>query len=220
MSTVMLPPLSTEPVVLDDVSWETYERLLRECQRQPGLRLTYDEGSLQIMTVSLGHEGYAYLIGRFIDVVTEELQLPVKSGRTVTCKRKGLRKGLEPDNCYWFVHEAVMRGKRRYNPAQDPPPDLAVEVEVTQSILNRMAIYAALRVPEIWRYDGVALTVYLLTKSGKYVQRKRSQVFPWLPVGELAGFLARSGEVDETSLVRSFRAWVREQIAKGPVHSP
>ncbi len=214
MATATLAAIGTEPVVIEEASWETYERLLRDCQRRPGVRLTYDEGRLQIMTVSLGHEGDAYLLGSFIDVLTEEMAIPRKSGRTVTCKRKSLRKGLEPDNCYWFMHEAVMRAKKRYDPAVDPPPDLAIEIEVTRTAIDRMAIYAALRVPEVWRYNGRSLTIYLLNAVGKYVARKRSRCFPWLPVFELASFLARSGQVDETTLVRSFRAWVREQIAR------
>jgi Uma2 family endonuclease len=215
MATATLPDATVEPLVLEDVSWETYERLLQECQRQPGLRLTYDDGRLQIMTVSLGHEGYAYLLGRFIDVLTEELNIPINSGRTVTCKRKRLRKGLEPDNCYWIAHEEAMRGKQDYDPATDPPPDLAIEVEVSRSAIDRMAIYAALRVPEIWRFNGQELSVLLLTRTGKYASRKRSHSFPFLPMHQLAEFLARRGQVDETTLVRSFRSWVRAQIRKG-----
>jgi len=96
----------------------------------------------------------------------------------------------------------------------DPPPDLGVEIEISRSTLNRMAIYAALRVPEVWRWDGESLSVHLLTARGTYRQSERSKAFPFLPLSEFAEFLKRT-DLSETQLVRKFRMWVRKRKKEG-----
>src|SRR5437016_14579802 len=103
----------------EHVSWQEYESLLKEYDERP-VRLTYDRGTLEIMILSLGHEGFSYLLGRFVDVLTEELDIPMKAGRSTTFKREELERGLEADNCYWIQHERAMRGKRRFDGRRDP----------------------------------------------------------------------------------------------------
>jgi len=103
------------------------------------------------MTLSHAHENQAHLLGRFIVVLTEEFGLPVKGGKSTTFRRRGRQRGLEPDECYWITHEAAVRGKDRINLRTDPPPDVALEVDVTRSSLNRLAIYAKLNFP---RFGG------------------------------------------------------------------
>lgn len=212
MATVAVP--SEQRVLLHDVSWQTYETLLKEFDERP-IRLTYDEGELEIMTISHSHENYGALIGRLIETLTEELNIPIHSGGSTTLKREIKQRGLEPDECYWIKHERAMRGKKDYDRANDPPPDLAVEVDITPSSLDRMAIYAALGIPEVWRFDGEALVVYRLGRDGKYRVCKQSPTFPYLPLAEVTRFLKQSDEQDETSLVRTFRRWVREQVLPG-----
>jgi Uma2 family endonuclease len=211
MATVTLP--TEERTVLQNVSWPEYEEYLREYEGRR-IRLTYDRGSLEIMILSLGHEGFSYLLGRFVDVLTEELNIPVKAGRSTTFKREELERGLEADNCYWIQHERAMRGKRQFDGRRDPPPDLALETDITSSSLNRMAIYAALKVPEVWRFNGTSLLVYVLV-GGKYEVRDCSAVFPFLPLAKVLRLLKESENKDETSLVRSFRAWVRKGLLPG-----
>jgi Uma2 family endonuclease len=108
-----------------------------------------------------------------------------------------------------------VRDKDEIDLTIDPPPDLAFEIDISRSSLNRMGIYAAMRVPEIWRFDGEVLRVHQLTDEGSYVEVDRSRYFPFLPLKELEAFLHRRGETDETSLVKAFRQWVREQIVRG-----
>lgn len=204
--------LETEQrVLLYNVSWQTYETLLKEFDERP-IRFTYDRGTLEIMTLSHGHENTAELISRLILALTEELDIPIHSGGSTTFKKLAKKKGLEPDKCYWIQHELQMRGKKDFDFDTDPPPDLAVEVDITSSSLNRMAIYAALGIPEVWRFDGESLRVYLLGEDGKYHETDQSPTFPYLPLEKVLRFLRASDEQDETSLVRSFRRWVREQI--------
>src|SRR5437868_4288739 len=123
MATATLP--TEERIVLQKVSWQEYEEYLQQYEERR-IRLTYDRGTLEIMILSLGHEGFSYLLGRFVDVLTEELDIPMKAGRSTTFKREELERGLEADNCYWIQHERAMRGKRRFDGRRDPPPDLAL----------------------------------------------------------------------------------------------
>ena len=145
------------PAVLHDVDWCTYTRLLRALGRQGGFRLTYDRGTLEIMSPLWEHERPAYFLGRFIDVLTEELRLPCEPGRTVTLWRRRKSRGLEPDNCYWIASVERLAGKTHIDLRVDPPPDLAIEIDFTRSSLDRMSIYAALGVPEVWRATSTGI---------------------------------------------------------------
>jgi Uma2 family endonuclease len=207
-------PPSEQRFILHGVPWRTYERLLRAFAERPGVRLTYDRGILELMTLSHEHESYSYLLSRFVDVLTEELGLPVKGGRSTTFRRRKRRRGLEPDSCWWIAHEAAVRGKTEIDLRHDPPPDLALEIDVTHSSLDRLAIYAELRVPEVWRLDDLQLVCYLLG-GGKYTVSAASRAFPGLTVADLAPFLTLSGQLDDNAIVRQFRAWVRQRSAAG-----
>jgi Uma2 family endonuclease len=122
-------------------------------------------------------------------------------------------RGLEPDEAYWIQNESAVRDRDDLDLDVDPPPDLVLEVEISRSTLNRMGIYAALKVPEVWRWDGEKLTVCLLGKKGNYAVSERSKAFPFLPLADLVGFMKRAG--GETAVIRSFRKWIREQQAAG-----
>jgi Uma2 family endonuclease len=198
-------------VLLHDVSWKVYETLLKECDERP-IRMTYDHGSLEIMTLSHGHERYGKLLARFIETLTFELNIPLHSGKSTTFKKVTKKRGLEPDECYWIQHERQMHGKMDFDIDTDPPPDLAIEVDITSSSLDRMSIYADLGVLEVWRFDGEALRVYHLGKGSKYTEHDRSRAFPFLPMEGVMRFLRLGDSQDETSLMRSFVAWVREEI--------
>ena len=192
------------------VSWEAYEALLKSWANRP-VRLTYDRGRLEIVSPLHSHEQYGGLIGQLIEMYTLEMNIPRHSGKSTTFRRAARQRGLEPDECYWVQTELLMRGRKEFDFEKDPPPDLAVEVDITSSSLDRMAIYASLGVPEVWRFDGAALTIHLLQASGAYAPSERSRALPDLPPAELMRFLQLSDEQDETSLIRSFRSWVRKQ---------
>jgi Uma2 family endonuclease len=212
MATVQMmvaPPV--ERILLPDVSWETYETLLREFDGRP-IRLTYDRGALEIMTLSHGHENYAELLNLFILVLTGELRLPRHSGGSTTFKQEAKRRGLEPDKCYWIKNEPAMRGKKNFDIDTDPPPDLAIEVDITRSSIDRLAIYADLGVKEVWRFDGEALRIYRLEASGSYETCEHSPTFPEVPLAGVLSFLQQSNSQDETSLEYALRDWAREQV--------
>jgi Uma2 family endonuclease len=201
----------TPPAVLHDIDWRTYTRLLRAFEGRRRFRLTYDRGTLEIMAPLLQHEGPAYLLGRFIDVLTEELRLPCRAGRSVTLRRRRKRRGLEPDNCYWIANAPALQGKKKLDLRVDPPPDLAIEVDVTSSSLDRMSIYLALGVPEVWRLSESGLTSQVL-RSGAYQAEPNSLAFPTLAAADLPPFLAQFGQTDDTTLAQQFRDWVRQQL--------
>jgi hypothetical protein len=109
-----------------------------------------------------------------------------------------------------------VRGIQRLNLRTDPPPDLAVEVDVTRSSLNRLAIYAALGVPEVWRVDVPGLTFHVLQADGQYAESPVSRSFPAVAATDIAGFLALLGRQEENEILRQFRAWVRQRHGIGP----
>jgi Uma2 family endonuclease len=203
---------SEEYVLLHGVRWSTYEALLEDLEGCR-TRLTYDDGSLEIMTISPRHEWSKSLIRRMIEALTEELNIPIRSGGSTTFRKQLKKKGLEPDECYWIANEPLVRGRADLDLQVDPPPDLAVEVEITRSALNRMGIYAALGVSEIWRSNGDQIMISQLQDDGTYASVDHSPSFPWLPLAELGRFLEASATMNETRWIRSFRAWVRAEVA-------
>lgn len=178
--------------------------------------MTYDEGDLEILTLAHGHEHRKSVLGNLIVFLAFELGIPLRSGGSNTLRKKLRRKGLEPDTCFWIAHEQAMRGKEEFDPDADPPPDLVVEIDVTSSSLDRMGIYAALDVPEIWRWHRGALKAYLLNEAGDaYEAAEASRSFPQVPVEELNRFVSLASDKDETTVLREFVAWVRRTIVPG-----
>jgi len=198
-------------VLLRDISWQTYQSLLKDFEQQPGMRLTYDRGLLEITKPLPPHETYKKLLGRFIEAFTEAFAIEIRSLGSLMCDREDLARGLEPDQCYYIQNEAAVRNRDRLDLMQDPPPDLALEVDITSSPIDQLAIYAALGVPEVWRYDGQALTIYHLA-AGDYESHDRSLSLPQLTVSEVVRFLELRQSMGETSLIRQFRQWVITQL--------
>jgi Uma2 family endonuclease len=170
---------------------------------------------MELMTLSPSHERAKHLLGLLLAVIVEELDIDVAGFGSMTFRREDLENGLEPDECYWIAHEAQVRAKETIDLTIDPPPDLFLEIEITRSFLNRLAICARLRVPEVWRWDGQRLRVCVLGSDGQYTESECSLAFPFLPINELERFLIMGGSMSETKLLRMFREWVRDQIARG-----
>jgi Uma2 family endonuclease len=201
-------------VVLHDVSWEQYIAIGNALADRPGLRLTYDHGSLEIMVVSFEHEKFKKRFGWLVETLMEELEIPFESGGSMTFQKAELERGFEPDECYWIKHEKQMRGRIQYDPNLDPSPDLQLEVEISRSALNRMAMFAAYGVPEVWRFDGGRIRVCLRQADGNYKEFPESPAFPGIPIAELAQFLQPNPNVDNLTANREFRKWVRQHKQK------
>jgi Uma2 family endonuclease len=208
------PPPAGQSLLLSGVDWEMYTRLLRIFAERPGIRLTYDRGVLEIMSPSLEHDDDGQFLADLVFVLTEELGLPLKRGGSTTLRRRLRRRGIEADACFWIVNAPRMAGRRRLNLRTDPPPDLAIEVDVTRSSLDRLSIYAALAVPEVWRLDGDTLTFHVLGANRKYTAAAASLSFPLVAPADLLGFLQQARQAgDENAVIRQFRDWVRQRRA-------
>ena len=165
------------------------------------------------------HEEAKYLLGCVIDTVTEELRIPRQGAGSTTWRREDLDRGLEPDACFYLANAERVRGKA-IDLSVDPPPDLAIEVDITRSSLDRMGVYAKLGIPEIWRYDGESLRVYLLQADGNYAETETSRSLPFLLPGEVARFLEQAGPMDHSEWGRQFRQWVRDELARASRRGP
>jgi Uma2 family endonuclease len=203
---------SPDRVLLENISWQTYQSLLKDFEQQPAMRLTYDQGRLEIKMPLDPHESYKKLLGRLVEALTEELGIEVRSLGSRTCDRKDLARGLEPDQCYYIQNEQAVWDKAQIDLAVDPPPDLAIEIDMSSSSLNRLSIYADLGVPEVWRYDGAVLTIYRL-EAQNYQPCDRSFAFPQLMASDLERFLELKKTTRENALIRLFREWIRGNLS-------
>jgi Uma2 family endonuclease len=199
--------------VLDSVPWKSYEAIMRALDGR-SIRITYDRGRLELMTTSSEHEFKKSLVARLIQMLTFVLHIAIRTGGSQTFRGKLIKQGLEPDDCFWIQSEARVRRMKEWDIATDPLPDLAIESEVSRRTVNRMGIYAALRVPEVWRLqrNGV-LPVHHLRDNGEYEVKDHSRAFPFLPMGEIRRFVDKAGTTDETSLMHEFHDWVRDTLA-------
>lgn len=204
-------------LLLSDVDWKTYSRLLHIFAERPGYRLTYDRGELEIMSPSLEHDDDGDVLGDMVFILTEELGLPLKRGGSTTLRSQLRQRGIEADVCFWIANAHRMAGVRRLNLRRDPPPDLAIEIDVSRSSLNRLGIYAALRVPEVWQLDGDVLTFHVLTLARSYAVSPTSQWFPLVTPADLVPFVQQARQAgDENVVLRQFRQWVRQRHATNP----
>ncbi len=212
MSTIPARPAIGQRLLMRGIDWRTYCRLLRVFAEQRSVRLTYDRGRLELMSPVLEDESDADFLGQLVVALTEELGLPRKAGGATTLRRRRKRRGIEPDRCYWIAHEQAVRGKRRIDLRVDPPPDLAIEVDVTNSSLDRLQIYGVLGVREVWRLEDQALTFHHLMPDGSYTSGSHSLTFPLVTPADLLGVLAMGDSQDETTVIGLFRIWVRQRL--------
>ena len=203
---------SPDRVILPNISWATYQSLLADFEQEPAIRLTYDNGTLEIRMPLDPHESYKKIIGRLIEAATEELRLEVRSLGSRTCDREDLTQGLEPDQCYYIQNEPLVRSLRQIDLSKMPPPDLAVEIDITSSSINRFNIYAKLGVPEIWRFDGETLTIHQLDKKQYQVVNQSIALSP-LSASDFVPFLLSDKSTGENSLLRQFRTVLRSQLS-------
>ncbi|MBH8563214.1 Uma2 family endonuclease [Nostoc sp. CENA67] len=197
--------------VLHNITWETFEALLRDTGEDRSSRFAYDCGTLEIMTPLFEHENPKIQFDRFIAVLAEELGIEIKSAGSTTLKQRLARRGIEPDNCYYIQTEPRVRGRETLDLETDPPPDLAIEIDITSTSVNKFGIYSALGVPELWRYDGENLKFYNLGEN-QYVECEFSIAFPLVSVSEIRRFIQQSKSMGEIALLKSFRSWVRTKI--------
>ncbi len=200
---------SQEHIVLQGVSYSTYDRLVTEVGNNRPLRFTYHLGELEIMSPLYDHERAKNLFGRMIEMLTLELRIPIKACGSTTFKSELKDAGLEPDESYYIQNEAALRG-RTPKLGKDPPPDLTVEIDVTTSVLDRLPIYAVLGFPEIWQFIDGEIVIHLLQPNGQYTVSENSVALPMVAVKKLLENLDRCHDIDETTWMHDFRNWVHD----------
>src|SRR5438093_5174870 len=178
-------------LVFQQVSWKEYEELLRDLDDRPGLRVSYDEGKLEIMSPHPEHEEYKDFIFRMVCAFAEEHGITLETRGSATWKRRKLQKGTEPDTCFYVASAGRIIGKWKIDLESDPPPDVVVEIDTTNESLAKFPIYAALGVPEIWRYNG-KLTLFYELAGRAYTEISVSRALPNLTSRLLTEFLELS----------------------------
>jgi Uma2 family endonuclease len=205
MSIVDPLPVTDAVVALDCVSWATFTSLASESR---GGRLAYDRGRLEIMSPSLGHENVKSLLCRFIEMFAEEQGIDLVAAGSVTLARDDLDRGIEADACYFFGSHMRLKSRDTIDLSVDPPPDLAVEVDMSRSSLDKLAIYASLGVAELWRTDGKTIDVLRLGSEG-YRPAAASGLLPRFPKAEAMRLLANREAMSDTQAAREMRAACR-----------
>jgi len=197
-------------ITLHSLDWAAYQQMRDLLQERSGARFTYDRGKLEITMPSQPYERFAEIIGLFVRILVVEMGLKLMSLRSTTLDREDLERGAEPDNCDYIQNQPKVAG-RKISLDADPPPDLVVEVDINHTDIDKNALYAAMGVPEFWRFDGQAWRIYQL-QADAYVELETSPTFPLVEKAKLYEFMAAC-ELDEVEAELEFRSWVREAIA-------
>lgn len=209
---VTAPSLPEEQIVMYNVSWSCYEQLLAEHAGTTNRRMAYDRGTVEIMAPLFSHERCNRLINDLITTLALQLGIEYENAGSTTFKREDLARGFEPDSCFYVQNAGQIAGKEELDLRSDPPPDLVIEVEITRSALDKLGIFAAVGVPEVWRCDGERIQVSRLQEDG-YVAREQSLAFPLLTAARLTEFLQASRQMPRTAWLRSVRDWAQTQQA-------
>lgn len=212
MVTLQLRQIDVPPghrIIFKDVSWQEFEAILEELGDRRASRLAYSKGTLEIRMPLPEHEVDKELVSDMVKILLEELEMDCECFGATTFKRQDMAQGIEPDQCFYIQNHVQMIGKRRVDLTIDPPPDLAIEVDVTSR--TQLDAYQALGVPELWRYEEGRLRIDVLV-NGEYVESEISPTFPNFPVSVIVQFVEQSLSAGRSSTLRAFRKWVREHL--------
>lgn len=202
-------PTGEQRVVFNGISWAQYQQISTALPPSRAARLVYACGTLEISMPLEDHEQASEMINIFIRVLVLEMGLKLKSMGSTTLDRQDLDRGSEPDKAYYIQNQPLVAG-RKVNLKKDPPPDLVVEIDITHTDIDKNRLYAAMGVPEFWRFDGHHLRIYQL-QNRQYVEVEKSPTFSIIAKEDFYEFID-SARQDEISAEREFRAWVQKQL--------
>ncbi len=211
MSANLLSPAAsqTQHVLLKGISWPTYQAILQDLGDHRPTRLAYAQGILEIIMPSDLHEWIARLLEAMLRALTEAANLRLRGYGSTTLEREDLAQGAEPDACFYIQNVDRVLGQRQLNLNLDPPPDLVIEVDITNSSRRRFGIYQQLQIPEVWRYtQRQGVTLYQL-QGDQYVECEFSPTFPRVSGAVLQHFLQLAETEDDNSVIRALRVWMR-----------
>lgn len=214
MVTLQLRQLSVPPghrVIFHDVSWQEFEAILEELGAHRAARLAYSQGTLEIRMPLPKHEKAKVIIGNLVKILLDALEIDCEPFGSTTFKREDMAQGVEPDDSFYIQNYSLMVGKERIDLAVDPPPDLAIEVDVTSK--TQLDAYKQLGVPELWRYDNGNLQIDIY-QNGEYAKSDVSPTFPKLPILEIIPrFVEQSRVEGRSSALKAFKKWIQDNIS-------
>jgi len=216
METVLNPSLKemaqaaiNQKLILQGVGWDFYERILEEYAESNGLHFAYDDGFLEIEVPLFEHESANAILQNLVTTICVEKDINFVNAGSTTFRKRAKAKGVEPDTCFYIQKEAKIRGKSDIDLETDPPPDLVIEVDVTSPSLNKMPIYAALGVPEVWLYKGERLEFYKLY-GDFYQETPNSTFFPMLSSEKATEFLRKGLMENSSKWFKEVREWMNK----------
>ena len=199
-----------QQLLLEDVSWQQFENILAELGEHRAARLSYSHGLLEIMVPLPEHEKAKEIIGDMVKILLEARQIAFESLGSTTLKNEHMTQAVEPDACFYIQNQAAVIGKNRLDMSVEPPPDLAIEIDLTSR--TQLENYQILGVPELWRYGKQGLQINVL-QAGKYIESDSSPTFPNTPIIELVNQYVQQSQVSgRTQAIQAFRNWVRDNI--------
>jgi Uma2 family endonuclease len=208
----MLTTQRADRVVIPNLSWQQFENILANLGDQRSARIAYYDTELEIMTPLPKHEYFKTAISIMVEDAAALLEYDYECYGSSTWKRQIMQAGVEPDNCFYFQHEALVRGKLHFDLDKDPPPDLVLEVDLTSKSIPRLPLYARLGVPEIWQYEDGVLTIYQL-QQGEYQTSPASSIFPQLNILELPQLIDQYRLLGRRAFRQAVQEWIQGQIA-------
>jgi Uma2 family endonuclease len=199
-------------VVFRDIDWKGYSTLLKVRGEQSVPKMIYRDGSVILVSPSYAHEHLKERLGRLVTEIVRGFKIPCNPAGQTTFRRHAKRGGVEGDLTYYLANEARIRGKRRINLREDPPPDLAIEVAVTHDPADAVEVYRRFRVREVWICDEHRLTILVLQSDGGYAESDRSLAFPFITAEEIGDWIHRPQDVSETEWLDELHDWVRDVL--------
>jgi Uma2 family endonuclease len=199
MSAVASP--SEQRIVLSDINWDTYERLLKDLEQRSAPRLTFDRGVLEIISPFSDHEEANRTLSLLVELFAEEFGIELRNLGSTTFRREEFQRGFEPDSCFYIQNEPRVRSRRRIDLTVDPPPDLVIEIDLTNSSIDKFPLFAQLGVPEVWHVSSGKVEIFTLHRD-HFRQVTSSAGLPLLRAAELT-------ELMEASVSMTRILWLR-----------
>jgi Uma2 family endonuclease len=199
-----------QQMLLKDISWQKLEKILEEMGERRAARISYSDGWLEIMVPLPEHEKDKEIFGELVRILLDKLEIDFEPFGSTTLKNERMRQAVEPDTSFYIQNQAAVIGKNRIDLNIDPPPDLAIEIDITSR--TRFDNYEILGVPELWRYQQQGLEIFLL-QEGKYIKSQSSPNFPNIPIIELVNeYVRQCLSIGRSQAMRNFRSWVRDNL--------
>jgi Uma2 family endonuclease len=194
----------TQSVVLYNQSWAFYQRMLADQQDAGNPRLTFNQGTLEIKVASFQHEQINRQLAELFTTIADEFGIEFIHSGSTTFDREDLQRGFQPDSSFYIQHADDIRGKLRINLTVDPSPDLVLEIDITHPSLNKLPIFAALNIPEVWRFSDDALTILKLA-DGEYIEHAQSDALPGVSNAQLTELLGKSAQMKRADWLAEVR---------------